>query len=178
MALTISGLNVNTGIVSGAELEQVSREIFGAAQTISFQPASQAQVIAPKAQPANVGVNLYSQDADIALTKQVSNSKSGYEVQISSNALSNINMLNSQAALLQFSSINKAVEGKIYVPVDKNAETVDLKSVFAASNAINILNTKNLENDRKGSNPFAYAQARTQSVKDKHNEEESLSIFA
>jgi hypothetical protein len=177
MALTVSGLNVNTGIVSGAELEKVSREIFGAAQTISFQPSVQGQNSSSKIQSADAGINLYSQNTDIALAKQISNTKSGYDVQISSNALSNINMLNSQAALSQISSINKAVEGKIYVPVDKNIETVDLKSVFASSNAA-LLNTTSLKNDKKGSNPFAYTQSKAQSIEKENNEEESLSIFA
>jgi hypothetical protein len=176
MALNVSGLNLNTGIVSGKELEQVSREIFGAAQTISIKP--QSQTTASKVQTTDAGINLYSQNTDIALTKQISSLKAGCDVQISPNALSNINMLNSQAALTQFSSINKAVEGKIAIPVDKNAETIDLKSIFSASNATSLFDTKSLENDRKGSNPFAYAQAKTENLEKESNEEEILSIFA
>jgi hypothetical protein len=176
MALSI-GQNFNTGIVSGAELERVSREIFGASQTITVKPSAQSQISSTQFPPVDRGINLFAPNTDIALTKQVAGLKSGYDVEISQNALSSINSLNSQAAILKFASLHKQVEGKIYIPVEKNLETMDLKMVFAASNAPKLFNTKNLESDRKGSNPFNYVP-QTQKAKKTKSIEENLSIFA
>ena len=150
-----------SGIVTGAELERVSQEIFGGAQIkagekigqtsqINQQPATQ------QTQPSQPQINLYNRNTDINLTQQVAQTKIDFNVQLSPQAMQNIEALRSLAATQQ-TNVHKLSEGKIYIPVD-NSQKSDVETVFALPHPTSVLNAFSLDKDRKGSNPFAYTQ--------------------
>jgi len=169
----VGGVNLNnpfnTGIVSGAELQQVSKEIFAAASKLA--PAAQSVNI-PQVKNTNNGVNLFT--ADIQTANQVAKARAGVDIQISSTAMNNIQALNAAAAKAQTVNVDKVVEGKIFVP-SSNSETVSLKDVFSLSNAAQLFNTSNLGKDKKGSSSSIFLGGQKhESTKN----EDSLSIFA
>ena len=151
-----------SGIVTGAELERVSQEIFGGSQITSGQKVGQAsqpaqQTTTPASQTQ---INLYNRNTDINLTQQVSQAKVDFNVQLSPQAMQNIEALRALAATQQ-NNVHKLSEGKIYIPVD-NSQKSDIEMAFAVSHPTSIVNAFSLEKDRKGSNPFAYAQPSAQ----------------
>ena len=90
-----------TGIVTGAELERVSQEIFGGAQVKASEKTSQAtqQTTQVQTQTPADQINLYTRSTDINLTQQVAQAKADFNVQLSPQALQNIQALNILAAL-------------------------------------------------------------------------------
>ena len=161
MSVNLYG-NIGTtysGIVTGAELERISQEIFGGAQvkapekTSQAQPQTQTQIVRPESEAQ---VDLYARKTDINLTQQVAQAKSGYNVQLSPQALQNLEALRILAATQQM-NVHKLNEGRIYIPVEK-AEKSDIETIFALSHPTTISKSLNLEKDRKGSNPFAYTR--------------------
>lgn len=182
MSLNVGGLNLNSGIVSGAELEKVSREIFSAAPRTSEvqQPKTDLSVNLNRFQPVDNGINLFEKGVDISFTKQVASTKTGHDVQLSQNAMANIHALNTQAAKAQNSNIHnnihRHVEGKLHLQTDTEFKNLDLKSVFAMSNEPKLFNTMSLDKDRRGSSPFDFTGRHPQ--ENNKEEKESLSIFA
>ena len=173
MSLNIYG-NIGTtysGIVTGAELERVSQEVFGGAQIqsgerissvepkVNVQPQQQVQETSPSQ------INLYNRNTDINLTQQVSQAKADFNVQLSPQALQNIEALKILAATQQ-TNVHKLSEGKIYIPVD-NSQKSDVETAFALPHATSVMSAFSMEKDRKGSNPFSYTQLPS------NNEEES-----
>jgi len=160
MSLNIYG-NIGTtysGIVTGAELERVSQEIFGGA---SLKPAEQVNQTnsqkvnyQPQTEQTQSQINLYSRNTDINLTQQVSQAKVDFNVQLSPQAMQNIEALKTMAATQQ-TNVHKLNEGKVYVPVD-NSEKSDVENIFALSHPTSVLNAFSMDKDRKGSSPFAY----------------------
>ena len=161
MSVNLYG-NIGTtysGIVTGAELERVSQEIFGGAQVKAPEKTVQpAQVQSQQTvQPTNESqISLYARKTDINFTQQVAQAKVDFNVQLSPQALQNIEALKTLAATQQM-NVHKLNEGKIYVPVE-NAQKSDIEVAFALSHPTTISKSLNLEKDRKGSNPFAYQQ--------------------
>ena len=145
-----------TGIVTGAELERVSQEIFGGAQVKSTEKTSPATQQTPSQQVSPSQINLYNRNTDINLTQQVAQAKADFNVQLSPQALQNIQALNILAATQQ-TNVHKLNEGKIYIPVDGSQKS-DVESAFALPHATTVMNAFSMEKDRKGSNPFSYTQ--------------------
>ena len=156
-----------TGIVTGAELERVSQEIFGGAQVKASEKTSQAtqQTTQVQTQTPADQINLYTRSTDINLTQQVAQAKADFNVQLSPQALQNIQALNILAATQQ-TNVHKLNEGKIYIPVD-NSQKSDVETAFAIPHATSVMSAFSMEKDRKGSNPFSYTQLPS------NNEEES-----
>ena len=69
-----------TGIVTGAELERVSQEIFGGAQVKSTEKTSPATQQTPSQQVSPSQINLYNRNTDINLTQQVAQAKADFNV--------------------------------------------------------------------------------------------------
>jgi len=164
MSLNIYG-NIGTtysGIVTGAELERVSQEIFGGAQIQSGERISKAEPkvnVQPQPQVQETSpsqINLYNRNTDISLTQQVSQARVDFNVQLTPQALHNIEALRTLAATQQ-TNVQKLNDGKIYVPVD-NSEKSDIQNVFALPHATSVLSAFSMDKDRKGSNPFSYTQ--------------------
>ena len=95
-----------SGIVTGAELESVSKEIFGVAA----------------GETAKVGFN----QTDIDLSRQIAQNNSGYNLQLSQSALQNIQALNLLAITNQ-QNTQKLVDGKVIIPLDETGKDTELK---------------------------------------------------
>ena len=154
-----------SGIVTGAELERVSQEIFGGAQIKAGEKIGKSsqvnqQPAVEQTQTSQTQINLYNRNTDINLTQQVAQTKIDFNVQLSPQAMQNIEVLKSLAATQQ-TNVHKLSEGKIYIPVD-NSKKSDVETVFALPHPTSVFNAFSLEKDRKGSNPFAYTQQRNQ----------------
>ncbi|MDD3150073.1 MAG: hypothetical protein PHV68_04490 [Candidatus Gastranaerophilales bacterium] len=171
MSLGINNFNnvsYKNAFVSGAELEQVSQQLFAAAS--STKTSSVKSFPSVSAQNANLGLI----NADIQTIRQIAANKAGLDVNLSTNALSTIEMLKSQAAQNLFSSVVKTVDGKLHVP-NEMAEKVNLKEVFSVKTKPELFNIADMDKDRKGSNPFVFVAS---GKEEKTEEIESLNIFA
>ena len=145
-----------TGIVTGAELERVSQEIFGGAQVKTAEKTAQVNRQPQTQEVSPSQINLYKRNTDINLTQQVSQAKVDFNVQLSPQALQNIEALKTLAATQQ-TNVHKLNEGKIFIPVDGSTKS-DVETLFALPHATTVMNAFSMEKDRKGSNPFAYTQ--------------------
>ena len=142
-----------TGIVTGAELERVSQEIFGGAQVKQAEKTQpQTQVQTQQATPQQV--DLYSRSTDLKLTQQVSQIETDFNVQLSPQALQNIQALKSIAAT-QNTNIQRVSDGRFQPMVD-NSQKSDIETVFAVPHPTTIVKSFALDKDKRGSNPFAY----------------------
>ena len=168
-----------TGIVTGAELERVSQEIFGGAKVQApAQPAQNIQAeSSPKTQSADPSqINLYNRNTNIALTQQVAQTRIDYNVQLTPQAMQNIEALKVLAATQQ-QNVHKLSEGKIYVPVD-NSQKSDVETAFALPHPTSVFNSFSLEKDRKGSSPFTYTQMPSQSQEESAEGNSAINIVA
>ena len=155
-----------TGIVTGAELERVSQEIFGNAQIKAPEQTaktSETQVNQPTQtqQTSPSQIDLYSRHTDINLTQQVSQAKVDFNVQLSPQAIQNIEALKTLAVTQQM-NVHKLSEGKIYVPVD-NSPKSDVLDVFTVGHPTSIVKAFSMDKDKRGSNPFSYVNLSSQS---------------
>lgn len=118
-----------SGIVTGAELESVSKEIFGVASgetaKVSFSQKSQ-EVQQPEQTATSEQINLYNRKTDIDLSRQIAQNNSMYNMQLSQSALQNIQALNQLAVTNQLNT-QKLVDGKIIVPLDETGKDTELK---------------------------------------------------
>ena len=166
-----------TGIVTGAELERVSQEIFGGAQVKSAEKTqvnTQQQV---QPQTSSEQINLYSRNTDLGLTQQVSQIKTDFNVQLSPQALQNIEALKTLAATQQ-NNVHKLIEGKIYIPVE-NSQKSDVQTIFAVAHPTSVINAYALNKDKRGSNPFSYTQLPSEKKEESaENNSGTISIVA
>jgi hypothetical protein len=121
-----------SGIVTGAELESVSKEIFGVASgetaKVTFSPKSQ-EAAQPQQQTQTSAfeeINLYSRRTDIDLSRQIAQNNSSYNMQLSQSALQNIQALN-QLAITNQLNTQKLVDGKVIIPMDETGKETELK---------------------------------------------------
>ena len=86
----------------------------------------------------------------------------------------NTSYLNSQAASALYGGNNvaKAVEGKLFVPTNSEAEAINV--VEPQAQRVDLYQIANLNKDAKGSNPFAYKPQE----ESKKEDNEPLNIFA
>ena len=104
-----------TGIVTGAELERVSKEIFGGAQVKANEGVKQTstqQTVQHTPAQETSQINLYNRNTDINLTQQVAQAKVDFNVQLSPQALQNIEALNTpplEFGLLLISDVQKSL---------------------------------------------------------------------
>jgi len=169
MSVNLYG-NIGTtysGIVTGAELERVSKEIFGGAQVKSTEKSSQINQQQNQQTQQSAQLGLYDRKTDINLTQQVAQARTDFNVQLSPQALQNIEALRTLAATQQ-NNVHKLSEGKIYVPVD-NSPKSDVETVFAVSHPTSVLNAFAMDKDKKGSNAFSYTQLPSQSKEESAN---------
>ena len=144
-----------TGIVTGAELERVSQEIFGGAQVKAAEKTQPQQQQTQTQQASPAQVDLYARNTDLKLTQQVSQIKTDFNVQLSPQALQNIQALRMIAATQQQTNIQKVSDGR-FQPLVDNSQKSDIETVFAVPQPTTIVRAFSLDKDKKGSNPFAY----------------------
>jgi len=141
-----------TGIVEDSELTNVAKQILSAAPAkinlgqTSFTRSNSVN---------NLDVKLYAAGYDVNAVKQAATNQTGFEVNLSQNALSAINSLKAQAAQLQSANLSKAVDGKIHINSEK-PDTAALKptTMFNSSTDVEVFQSTNTNKDRKGPGGF------------------------
>ena len=168
--MSVSGLGLNQNLFAGIDsvnAAKVSGEIFSRAaeKTIDLSKTDLSQFKRP-----TLGVDLYNSKTSLELQRQITITQSGMNTQ-------NINTsyLNSQAASALYGGNNvaKAVEGKLFVPTNSEAEAINV--VEPQAQRVDLYQIANLNKDAKGSNPFAYKPQQEESKKE---DNEPLNIFA
>ena len=168
--MSVSGLGLNQNLFAGIDsvnAAKVSGEIFSRAaeKTIDLSKTDLSQFKRP-----TLGVDLYNSKTSLELQRQIAITQSGINTQ-------NINTsyLNSQAASALYGGNNvaKAVEGKLFVPTNSEAEAINI--VEPQAQKVDLYQIANLNKDAKGSNPFAYKPQQEESKKE---DNEPLNIFA
>lgn len=168
--MSVSGLGLNQNLFAGIDsvnAAKVSGEIFSRAaeKTIDLSKTDLSQFRRP-----TLGVDLYNSKTSLELQRQIAITQSGMNTQ-------NINTsyLNSQAASALYGGNNvaKAVEGKLFVPTNSEAEVINV--VEPQAQRVDLYQIANLNKDAKGSNPFAYKPQQEESKKE---DNEPLNIFA
>lgn len=168
MSLNVSyNQNLNSG-VDAATLREVTQQIFQRANTKS---SALANVDLTKFNRPTVGMDLYSGKVDSSTARQVAMTNSGMQVSLSENALNSLRYLNSQAS----QSVFQNVDGKI--AVNAKEEIAETKKGFQVPAFGRLTETTDLEQDKRGSNPF-YRGELLATTKKEEEKEESLNIFA
>ena len=159
-----------SGIVTGAELESVSKEIFGVASgetaKISFSPRTQ-EVQHPVQTETSEAINLYNRKTDIDLSRQIAQNNSNYNMQLTQSTLQNIQALN-QLAINNQLNTQKLVDGKIIIPMDETGKDSEIKErklgydpaiakiyAFEKDNPFLSDNSNNINHAGKNSNKLA-----------------------
>lgn len=171
MSIGINNVNNYGAGIDRASVAQVSGEIFNraAAKTVDL-----TTVDLSKFKRADLGVDLYSSRTSIDVQRQISVANSGININNTGAAASTY--LNAQAAALNYANnTGKTIEGKLAFALNE-ADGVSLREVFALPKATELFNIKDMDKDKKGSNPFAYFEGK--GTKKEQKVEERLSIFA
>jgi hypothetical protein len=186
MAISVGSLNynqitypaLNSDIVSGSELKQVSSDIFAAAPSVQTEALNNSltRVDFTKYSNVDTGIKLFGsgQTADINTVKKMATNMSGYNVNLSENTLKSIEALKANAAIMQGSNLSVKMDGKVIIqpPVTESQNT---QKPFALNPATQLFETTDLNRDRRGPNPFFVVPV---NKKDKSEEEPTaLSIF-
>jgi hypothetical protein len=163
------GITSNRNYIDTTAINEVSKQIFQKAETNSFDINSTDLT---KFRRPEVGVDLYSRRTDLDSARQIAIRNAGLDINLNENFIANIQYLNTQAA----QGINKAqktMEGKVIAPVAEG-EKSEIKNIFNSQNNIELNNSKNLDKDKRGSNPFSFYSMNS----NKEKQEEVINIFA
>ena len=79
-------------------------------------------------------------------------------------------------AAIDSTKVRKNVEGKVMAPIAEG-EKVEIKNIFNLPETVELTNSKNLDKDKRGSNPFSFYSMNTNKGKEQQ-EEKSVNIFA
>ncbi len=142
------------GVVSDAELTNVAKDILA---TAPGRTNSNHSISNNYRANVNPEVKFFQAGYDINAVRQAATNQTGFNVNLSQNAINAINVLNSQAA--QAHNTARAVDGKIHI----NSEKVDAsesKNLFAgsANTDVEVFNSTKLTKDRRGPGGFYIPQ--------------------
>lgn len=172
MSFGISSLNTNRNYIDTSAVNDVAKQIFKQAdsKTFDINTADLSKFRRPE-----VGIDLYSQRTNLDTTKQVAVRNAGLDINLNENFIANVQYLNTMAAQ-GTNKISKNVEGKLIAPVAEGEKT-DVKNIFNLTGAIELTNSKNLDKDKRGSNPFSFFSMNSNKGKEQQ-EEKNINIFA
>lgn len=142
----------NNGIVNDGELTKVAKEILTAAPSRT----NSAQGLFTKSNNTNnLDVKLFAAGYDVNVVKQAATNRTGFDVNLSQNALNAINTLKAQAAQYNVTQMTKAVDGKIHVNTEK-PDASELKSnlTFGNNNEVEVFESASANKDRRGPGGF------------------------
>lgn len=190
MSLTIDSLNMNkvnffsnsNGLVSGTELEAVTKEILQLAPsseasstsqlTQNFQNQNLLNLNNFKGVENNIKVFGVESKIDAQTVKMIATNQAGFDVQFSDRAISALDALRVQAAKAMAIDVSKRMEGKINVTPDNNIFALNTKNSFFTGDVSRLFESSNLGKDRKGPAPFFIPAAQ----KDNKEEKEGLDL--
>lgn len=171
MSLGIT-LNTNRNYIDVSSVNEVAKQIFTKAETKSVDVNT---VDLSKFRRPEVGIDLYSQRTNLDTSRQIAIRNAGLDIQLNENFIANVQYLNTMAAQ-GATKVAKNVEGKLVAPVAEG-EKSEIKNIFTLPGNIELTNSKNLDKDRRGSNPFSFFAMNTNKGKEKQ-EENIVNIFA
>lgn len=171
MGLQLNG--IQSGFVTGKELEAVSSKIFQAAQAQSTntQAVDLSKIDVAKFKQIDNGTALSGLNANNEVSKQIADMNAN--LQLSQQTIANLQALQSNAAI---KNIDRIVEGKMTIPTMVK-ETEASGEVFALTQSSEVLNPHKMDKDKKGSNPFVFSFTQNNDEKEETSSN-LLSIFA
>lgn len=147
MSLNVSYNQIASGIDTAA-LKEVTKQIFQRSNTQNASVLDNADLT--KFNRVSLGTDLYK--ANAATARQIATVNAGLDINLSEKAVQSLKYLNSQASKSVFS----AVEGKIALPETQTSESK--QNLVKLPSFGRLIETLDLSTDKKGSNPFFYAQ--------------------
>lgn len=166
MSLSVSyNQNINSGIDT-ASLKEVAKQIF---QRADAKTSDLSKFDLTKFNRVTLGTDLYSGKVDASTARQIAITNSGMQVTLNDNTLNSLKYLSSEAS----KSIFKNVDGRITIAETK--EIAEKAKVIALPSFGKLVETADLDSDKRGSNPFYKGELLK--VK-KEEKEEALNIFA
>lgn len=171
MSLGIT-LNTNRNYIDTAAIGEITKQIFTKADTKTVDLNT---VDLSKFRRPEVGIDLYSQRTNMDTAKFVAVRNAGLDINLNQNFIANVQYLNTMAAMGN-NKIQKNVEGKVASPVAEN-EKSEIKTVSTLPGAIELTQSRTLDKDKRGSNPFSFNSMNTNKGKEQQ-EEQLVNIFA
>ncbi len=166
-------LNTNRNYIDTSAVGEITKQIFTNAESKTTDINTTFDL--SKFRRPEVGIDLYSQRTNLDTTKFVAVRNAGLDINLNQNFIANVQYLNTMAAI-DSTKIRKNVEGKVMAPIAEG-EKVEIKNIFNLPETVELTNSKNLDKDKRGSNPFSFSSMNTN--KGKEQQEETLvNIFA
>lgn len=172
MGLNVGSLNnINSALIDSNALARVSEKIL----TPKEQTVDVSKLNLSKFNRVSLGTDLYAERTNTNTALQASKAATDFGVNLSQSFNANVQYLNSQAAQSLFTS--KENTGKIAIAVEQ-AQQVDEQQVVLETSQV--LETKNMNKDKRGSNPFSFYMPANQKEENEDNESNlnSINIFA
>lgn len=165
-------LNTNKNYIDTSAINEVAKQIFTKADSKTFD-ISTADL--SKFRRPEVGIDLYSQRTNLDTARQIAVRSAGLDINLNQNFVANVQYLNTMAAQ-GTTKTAKNVEGKLASPVAEG-EKSEVKTVFTLPGAIELTDSRSLDKDKRGSNPFSFNSMNTNKGKEKQ-EDKNINIFA
>lgn len=179
MSFGVTSLTAKRSYIDTQSVNEVARQIFTNAESKAV-PSSQSfditQADLSKFRRPEVGLDLYNAKNSIETTKQVAIRNAGLDINLNANFVANVQYLNTQAAQ-GTTKISKNVEGKLAAPITEG-ESAQSREVVALPKSVELNNSKSLDKDKRGSNPFSFLAMNAKSEGKETKEEQSINIFA
>ena len=166
-------LNTNRSYIDKTSIGEVAKYIFQNAENKSANIENTVDL--SKFRRPEVGIDLYSQRTNIDTARQIAIRNAGLDINLNENFIANVQYLNAQAAQ-NATKVQKTVEGKLAAPIAEG-EKSEIKNIFNLPQTMDITNSKNLEKDKRGSNPFSFVYTNKNKGKEKQ-EEKSVNFVA
>lgn len=116
-----------------------------------------------------LGTDLYAEKTNTYLALEAAKAKTSFDINLNNATLANIQYLNAQAA--QSSLTSKDRNGQLTISVDAAKEISENEIILASSQ---VTETKDMNKDKKGQNPFSFYVHIEQEDK---NDENDIPIF-
>ncbi len=172
MSLGIT-LNTNRNYIDTSAIGEITKQIFTKAESKSAIDTNVVDL--SKFRRPEVGIDLYSQRTNLDTTRQIAVRNAGLDINLNQNFIANVQYLNTMAAQ-GATKAAKNVEGKLIAPVAEG-EKSEIKNIFNLPGTIELSNSKTLDKDKRGSNPFSFNSMNTNKGKEQQ-EEKIVNIFA
>lgn len=175
MSLGLTAINNNRNYIDTSAINEVAKQIFTKAESKAASFDTNVVDLSKFRRP-EVGIDLYSQRTNMDTAKFVAVRNAGLDINLNQNFIANVQYLNTMAAM-NTEKVQKNVEGKLIAPVAEG-EKSEVKNIFNLPGTIELSNSKNLDKDKRGSNPFSFFSMNENKGKERQHEEKVINIFA
>lgn len=176
MSIGITNFNTNLSKIDSSAIQQAANQIFQNAKT-KENGNPFANIDFTKYTKATQGVDLYNSKVSIETTQQIAKINAGLDVQIQAQSyIANVQYLTNIAAQNAYTS--KEVDGKIYIPQASKQDNQKSREVYPLPASSLIEESKDLNKDKEGSNPFAFISvSKNNNEDDEPKQNEEIKIF-